>query len=84
MPAPKSGSLSSWLACTDGIAAQWQDLLLLLARVLFGWDLRHKRLAQAHEHPRICCHDAESRLARLSGIYRALRRVHRWRPTHRC
>jgi putative oxidoreductase len=33
----KSGSPSSWLASTDGIAAQWQDLLLLLARVLFGW-----------------------------------------------
>ena len=37
MSAPKSGSLSSWLTCTDGIAAQWQDLLLLVARVLFGW-----------------------------------------------
>jgi len=36
MPAPKSGSLSSGLACTGGIAAQWQDLLLL-ARVLIGW-----------------------------------------------
>ena len=32
-----SQSPSSWLACTDGIAAQWRDLLLLLARVLFGW-----------------------------------------------
>jgi putative oxidoreductase len=37
MSAPKSGSMSSWLTCTDGIAAQWQDLLLLVARVLFGW-----------------------------------------------
>ena len=37
MSMQKSGSPSSWLACTDGIAAQWQDLLLLLARVLFGW-----------------------------------------------
>ena len=36
MSMQKSGSPSSWLACTDGIAAQWQDLLLLLARVLFG------------------------------------------------
>ena len=30
-------SSSRWLNCTDGIAAQWQDLLLLAARVLFGW-----------------------------------------------
>ena len=30
-------SSSRWLTCTDGIAAQWQDLLLLAARVLFGW-----------------------------------------------
>src|SRR2546421_12354423 len=37
MSMQKSGSPSSWLACTDGIATQWQDLLLLLARVLFGW-----------------------------------------------
>src|SRR5713101_2320555 len=37
MSMQKSGSPSSWLTCTDGIAAQWQDLLLLLARVLFGW-----------------------------------------------
>jgi len=37
MSMQKSGSPSSWLASTDGIAAQWQDLLLLLARVLFGW-----------------------------------------------
>ena len=27
----------SWLACTDGIAARWQDFLLLVARVLLGW-----------------------------------------------
>ena len=33
----KSGSPSSWLTCTDGIAARWQDLLLVLARVLLGW-----------------------------------------------
>ena len=37
MSMQKSGSPSSWLACTDGIAAKWQDLLLLLARILFGW-----------------------------------------------
>ena len=37
MSMQKSGSPSSWLASTDGIAAQWQDLLLLLARILFGW-----------------------------------------------
>ena len=37
MSMQKSGSPSSWLTCTDGIAAQWQDLLLLLARVLLGW-----------------------------------------------
>lgn len=30
-------STSSWLNCTDGLAAQWQDFLLLAARVLFGW-----------------------------------------------
>ena len=37
MSMQKSGSPSSWLTCTDGIAAQWQDLLLVLARVLLGW-----------------------------------------------
>ena len=37
MSMQESGSPSSWLARTDGIAAQWQDLLLLLARILFGW-----------------------------------------------
>jgi len=37
MSVQKSGSPSSWLAATDGIAAQWRDLLLLLARILFGW-----------------------------------------------
>lgn len=36
-PCKNPKSPSSWLACTDGIATQWQDLLLLLARVLFGW-----------------------------------------------
>jgi putative oxidoreductase len=28
---------ASWLTCTDGLAAQWQDFLLLLGRVLPGW-----------------------------------------------
>ena len=37
MSMQKPGSPSSWLTCTDGIAAQWQDLLMLLARVLLGW-----------------------------------------------
>jgi putative oxidoreductase len=37
MSMQKSGSPSSWLTCTDGFAAQWQDLLLLVARILFGW-----------------------------------------------
>ncbi|MGB9018610.1 MAG: DoxX family protein, partial [Pseudolabrys sp.] len=37
MSMQKSGSPSSWLTCTDGIAGQWQDLLLLVARILFGW-----------------------------------------------
>jgi putative oxidoreductase len=37
MSMQKSGSPSSWLTCTDGIAAQWHDLLLVLARVLLGW-----------------------------------------------
>jgi putative oxidoreductase len=32
----KSSSPSSWLTCTDGIAAQWQDLLMLLARTMIG------------------------------------------------
>jgi putative oxidoreductase len=27
----------SWLGCTDRIATQWQDFLLLIARVLLGW-----------------------------------------------
>jgi putative oxidoreductase len=27
----------SFLNCTDGLAAQWQDFLLLVSRVLFGW-----------------------------------------------
>ncbi len=27
----------SYLACCDGVAAQWQDFLLLVARVSFGW-----------------------------------------------
>jgi hypothetical protein len=40
MSMQKTGSPSSWLARTDGIAAQWQDLLLLLARILFGWTTR--------------------------------------------
>ena len=39
MSMQKSGSPSSWLTCTDGIAAQWQDLLLLLARVLLGLSM---------------------------------------------
>ena len=30
-------SPASWLTCTDGLAAQWQDFLLLLGRVLLGW-----------------------------------------------
>jgi len=28
---------ASWLTCADGLAAQWQDFLLLLGRVLIGW-----------------------------------------------
>ena len=27
----------SWLTRSDGLAAQWQDFLLLLGRVLLGW-----------------------------------------------
>ena len=27
----------SFLNCTDGVATQWQDFLLLVSRVLFGW-----------------------------------------------
>jgi len=36
MSMQKSGSPSSWLTCTDGIATQWQDLLILLARIMIG------------------------------------------------
>ena len=36
MSMQKSGSPSSWLTCTDGIAAQWRDLLMLLARIMIG------------------------------------------------
>jgi putative oxidoreductase len=35
--AGRSGSWTSYLNCSDGIAAQWQDFLLLVSRVLFGW-----------------------------------------------
>ena len=37
MSMQKSESQSSWLTYTDAIAAQWHDLLILLARVLLGW-----------------------------------------------
>ena len=37
MSMQKSESQSSWLTYPDAIAAQWHDLLLLLARVLLGW-----------------------------------------------
>ena len=30
-------SAPRWIGCTDGIAARWQDFLLLVARVLLGW-----------------------------------------------
>ena len=30
-------SSSSWMTYTDGMAAAWQDFLLLVARVLLGW-----------------------------------------------
>jgi hypothetical protein len=30
-------SSSSWLTCTDGIAKQWQDFLLLVGRMIIGW-----------------------------------------------
>ncbi len=30
-------SPASWLTCTDGLAAQWQDFLLLLGRAPLGW-----------------------------------------------
>jgi putative oxidoreductase len=32
-----TGGSSGWLNCADGIAAQWQDLLLLVGRVLLGF-----------------------------------------------
>jgi putative oxidoreductase len=37
MAMQNSGTSSSWLTATDGIAAQWQDFLILVGRVLFGW-----------------------------------------------
>ena len=37
MSMQSTGSQPSWLTCTDGIAAQWQDFLILAGRVLFGW-----------------------------------------------
>jgi putative oxidoreductase len=37
MSTQDSRSPESWLTCTDGLAAQWQDFLLLLGRVLLGW-----------------------------------------------
>ncbi len=37
MSMQKSGSPSSWLTCSDSFAAQWHDLLMVLARVLLGW-----------------------------------------------
>jgi putative oxidoreductase len=30
-------SSASWLSCTDRVAAQWQDFLILVGRVMFGW-----------------------------------------------
>ena len=32
-----SSGTPSYLNCTDGIATQWQDFLLLVSRVLMGW-----------------------------------------------
>jgi hypothetical protein len=32
----KSGTQTSWLNCTDGIATNMQDLLILIARITFG------------------------------------------------
>jgi putative oxidoreductase len=36
MSVQKPDSTSSWLTYTDGIAAQWQDLLMLVARIMIG------------------------------------------------
>ena len=36
MAMQNTGSSSSWLNATDGIAAQWQDFLILVGRVMFG------------------------------------------------
>jgi putative oxidoreductase len=33
----QSSDSSRWLTYTDGLAAQWQDFLILLARLLIGW-----------------------------------------------
>lgn len=30
-------STPSWLSCADNVAAQWQDFLILIGRVMFGW-----------------------------------------------
>jgi len=37
MSMQESQGTPSYLSCTDGLAAQWQDFLLLVARVLMGW-----------------------------------------------
>src|SRR4051795_1965640 len=37
MSMQKSASASSWLTYTDGIASRWQDLLMVVARVMLGW-----------------------------------------------
>jgi len=37
MSMQKTASSGNWLAASDALAAQWQDLMILVARVLFGW-----------------------------------------------
>jgi len=37
MSMQESQGTPSYLSCTDGLAAQWQDFLLLVGRVLMGW-----------------------------------------------
>lgn len=37
MSIEKTASSGGWLSAGDALAAQWQDLMILVARLLFGW-----------------------------------------------
>ena len=77
MSMEKSGSPSSWLGCTDGIAAQWQDFLLLARPRAAGLDFHFQRLAQADGHSGLRQNDAAPRPAGFSRLHRAASGIHR-------